>query len=65
MHVVVVGSATLEVARGLALSKTMLKAASIEAETSTLLGQPDSTLGKLFEEAPFCPSSEHLALMAA
>lgn len=52
-HVVTVGSASPEVAKGLAEAKAMLKAAGIEAETSVLPGQPETALAKLVEEAQF------------
>jgi nucleotide-binding universal stress UspA family protein len=53
VHVLTVGSATPEAARGLSEAKATLMAAGIEAETSILPGQPDTTLGKLVEEAGF------------
>jgi nucleotide-binding universal stress UspA family protein len=53
VHVVTVGSASPEVTKGLADAKAMLKAAGIEAETSVLLGQPETALAKLVEEAQF------------
>lgn len=51
VHVVTVGHATPEVTKGLADAKAMLKAAGIEAETSILPGQPETTLSKLVDEA--------------
>ncbi len=53
VHVVTVGSATTEVTRALSDAKASLKAAGIEVETSVLPGQPETTLGKLVEEAQF------------
>ncbi|MFV0298804.1 MAG: universal stress protein, partial [Hyphomicrobiaceae bacterium] len=53
VHVVTVGSATPEVTKGLEDARAMLKAAGIEAETSVLPGQPETTLAKLVEEAQF------------
>jgi nucleotide-binding universal stress UspA family protein len=51
VHVVTVGHATPEVTRYLAYAKAMMKAAGIEAETSILPGQPETTLSKLVDEA--------------
>lgn len=53
VHVVTVGSATPEVTNGLADAKAMLNATGIFAEMSILLGQPETALGKLVEEAQF------------
>ncbi len=53
VHVVTVGSATPEAARGLSDAKARLEAAGIEAETSILPGQPETALGRLVEEAGF------------
>jgi nucleotide-binding universal stress UspA family protein len=53
VHVVTVGSATPEMTKGLADAKAMLNAAGTLAETSILLGQPETALGKLVEEAQF------------
>lgn len=53
VHIVTVGSATPEVAKGLSDAKAMLKAAGIEAETSVLPGQPETALGKLVDDAQF------------
>lgn len=53
VHVVTVGSATPDVAKGLENAKTMLKAAGIAAETSILPEQPETALGKLVDEAQF------------
>jgi nucleotide-binding universal stress UspA family protein len=53
VHVVTVGHATPEVTKGLADAKAMLTAAGIKAETSTLPGQPETTLSKLVDEAGF------------
>ena len=51
--VVTVGPATPETAKGLADARALLRAAGIEAETSVLSGQPETTLAKLVEEAGF------------
>lgn len=53
VHVVTVGSSTPEVTKGLDNAKAMLKSAGIETETSVLSGQPETSLGKLVEEAQF------------
>ena len=53
VHVVTVGSATAEVRKGLENAQAMLRAAGVEAETSTVSGQPETALGKLVEEAPY------------
>lgn len=53
VHIVTIGSATPDVTKGLSDAKAMLKAAAIEVETSVLPGQPETTLGKLVEEAQF------------
>lgn len=53
VHVVTVGTATPEVAKGLSGAKTTLKAAGIDVETSVLTGQPETALAKLVEEAQF------------
>lgn len=51
--VATVGTATPDVAKGLADAKAMLKAAGIEAETEVIPGQPETALGKLVDEAQF------------
>jgi nucleotide-binding universal stress UspA family protein len=51
VHVVTVGNATPEVTKGLSDTKARLTAAGIRAETSALPGQPETTLGKLVDEA--------------
>lgn len=53
VHVVTVGSATVEARKGLDDAKAMLAAAGITADTAILPGQPESTLGKLVEEEGF------------
>lgn len=53
VHVVTVGSATPEVARGLDDARALLGAAGIAAETSVLPGQPETALARLVEEARF------------
>lgn len=53
VHVVTVGSATIEARKGLDDAKAMLAAAGITAETAILPGQPESALGKLVEEEGF------------
>lgn len=53
VHLVTVGSATPEVAKGLADAEAMLMAAGIEAEVSVLPGQPETALGRLVDEAQF------------
>ena len=50
VHVVTAGSSTAEAVKGLEDAKAQLKAAGIEAETSILSGQPETTLCKLVEE---------------
>lgn len=53
VHVVTVGSATIEARKGLDDAKAMLAAAGITADTAILPGQPESALGKLVEEEGF------------
>jgi nucleotide-binding universal stress UspA family protein len=53
IHVVTVGTASPELNKGLENAKALLKAAGIAAETSVLIGQPETALGKLVEEAEF------------
>jgi len=53
VHVVTVGTTTPEVTKGLADARAMLKVVGIEAETSVLPGQPETTLAKLVDEAHF------------
>ena len=53
IHVVTVGTASPEVKSGLEDARALLKAAGIAAETSVLIGQPETALGKLVEEAEF------------
>ena len=53
VHVIRVGSATPEVKKGLDDACAMLKAAGIQAEAGVILGQPETALGKLVEEARF------------
>lgn len=52
--VVTVGSATVEVRKGLADVKASLAAAGIEADTRIAPGQPDAELCKIVEEEGFC-----------
>lgn len=53
IHVVTVGTATVEAKKGLDDASAMLKAAGIMAQTSILPGQPETALGKLVDEAQF------------
>jgi nucleotide-binding universal stress UspA family protein len=53
VHVVTVGTASPEVAKGLEDAKALLKAAGLTANTSILPGQPETALGKLVDEAGF------------
>ena len=53
IHVVTVGAATSEVKKGLEDAKAVLMAASLEAETSVVAGQPETALGKMVDEAGF------------
>ncbi len=53
ISIVTVGAATAEAEKGLEDARAMLKAAGIDAETSLIQGQPESSLGKFVEEAGF------------
>jgi nucleotide-binding universal stress UspA family protein len=53
IHIVTVGPSTPEARKGLEDAKARLKASGLEAETSILPGQPETTLGKLVDETPF------------
>jgi nucleotide-binding universal stress UspA family protein len=53
VHVVTVGSATVEAKAALEAAKARLTAAGIAAGTSILPGQPETALAKLVEEAAF------------
>jgi len=53
VHIVTVSSSAPDVNKGLSDARAMLKAAGIEVEASVLPGQPETTLGKLVEEAQF------------
>jgi len=53
VHVVTVGTASPEVAKGLEDAKALLKAAGLTADTSILPGQPETALAKLVDEAGF------------
>ncbi|WP_439527083.1 universal stress protein, partial [Roseovarius mucosus] len=53
VHVVTVGTASGQVTKGLENAKATLRAAGIDAETSTLPGQPETALAQLVEDAGF------------
>ncbi len=53
LTIVTVGNPNETIRKGLADAQAMLKAAGIEAEAEIVAGQPETTLGKLVEQAPF------------
>lgn len=53
VHIVTVGTATVEVKKGLEDAKALLKAAGLVAETSIIPGQPETALGNLIDDSQF------------
>lgn len=53
VHLVTVGNATPDAVKGLEDARAALNAAGINTETAILPGQPETTLGKLVDDAQF------------